>query len=148
MRSFALTLHFHSARAYDYVRDKFNKNLPHVSTIRKWYSYVCCSCTRTNEHMMCDVIDRYNHVLVYYGDRFCFSTFTARVSCFTLLVFISALVRVFCVDGIRLNFIQLNMYFVTYFVDVNEYVVIPKIWIESSETNFEKFVNKGLHSEK
>lgn len=39
VRSFALTLHFHSPRAYNYVRQKFNDNLPHVSTIRKWYMY-------------------------------------------------------------------------------------------------------------
>lgn len=37
VRSFALTLHFHSVRAYNYLRQKFNDNLPHTSTIRKWY---------------------------------------------------------------------------------------------------------------
>lgn len=40
------------------------------------------------------------------------------------------------------------MYFVTYFVDVNEYVVIPKIWIENSEINFERFVKNGLSKRK
>lgn len=38
VRSFAITLHFHSPRAYEYLREKFNKNLPHVSTIRKWFA--------------------------------------------------------------------------------------------------------------
>lgn len=37
VRSFALTLHFHSPRAYNYLRDKFNNCLPHVGTIRSWY---------------------------------------------------------------------------------------------------------------
>lgn len=37
VRSFALTLHFHSPRAYTYLRVKFNDNLPHVGTIRNWY---------------------------------------------------------------------------------------------------------------
>lgn len=31
-------MHFHSPRAYQYLREKFNKKLPHVSTLRKWYS--------------------------------------------------------------------------------------------------------------
>lgn len=38
IRIFSLTLHSLSPRAYNYVRQKFNKNLPHTSTIRKWYS--------------------------------------------------------------------------------------------------------------
>lgn len=38
LRSFACTLHYHSPRAYDYVREKFNKNLPHKSTIQGWYA--------------------------------------------------------------------------------------------------------------
>lgn len=37
VRKFALTLQYYSTRAYNYVRDKFDKNLPHVSTLRKWY---------------------------------------------------------------------------------------------------------------
>lgn len=38
IRSFCLTLHFYSPRAYRYVRSKFNNNLPSISTIRNWYS--------------------------------------------------------------------------------------------------------------
>lgn len=37
VRKFILTLRFYSPRAYDYVREKFNNNLPHPATIRKWY---------------------------------------------------------------------------------------------------------------
>lgn len=37
VRTFCLTLQFLRPRAYEYVRDKFNKNLPHQSTIRSWY---------------------------------------------------------------------------------------------------------------
>lgn len=33
-------LHFYSPAAYNYVRDAFNKNLPHPSTLRNWYSTV------------------------------------------------------------------------------------------------------------
>lgn len=43
VRSFSLTLHFYSPRGYEFVRDAFKKDnlpLPHVSTIRKWYSTV------------------------------------------------------------------------------------------------------------
>lgn len=40
LRKFALTLHFYSPSAYDYVRNIFSKSLPHVSTLRKWYSTI------------------------------------------------------------------------------------------------------------
>lgn len=42
---FALTLHFHSPRAYKYIRDKFNNNLPCKRTIQKWYAN--CNVSRT-----------------------------------------------------------------------------------------------------
>lgn len=38
VREFCLNLHFQSTHAYEFVRETFNKNLPHVSTIRAWYS--------------------------------------------------------------------------------------------------------------
>nr|CAH7746620.1 unnamed protein product [Callosobruchus chinensis] len=40
LRSFALTLSFYSPRAYNFVRSTFNKSLPHLSTISKWYRSV------------------------------------------------------------------------------------------------------------
>jgi DNA transposase THAP9 len=40
LRAFALTLHFYSPSAYNYVRKTFNCCLPHGRTIRKWYSTV------------------------------------------------------------------------------------------------------------
>lgn len=40
LRSFAVTLHFYSPRAYEYVRSKFNFCMPHVKTIAKWYSNI------------------------------------------------------------------------------------------------------------
>lgn len=40
LRSFALTLSFYSMKAYNYVRAKFNKTLPHPRTISKWYQSV------------------------------------------------------------------------------------------------------------
>lgn len=43
VRSFSLTLHSLSPRAYNYVRKKFRNNLPHSSTIRKWYANSSCN---------------------------------------------------------------------------------------------------------
>ncbi|VEN56934.1 unnamed protein product [Callosobruchus maculatus] len=37
LRSFALTLHFYSPKAYSFVRKFFNNSLPHPATISKWY---------------------------------------------------------------------------------------------------------------
>lgn len=34
---FVFTLRFLSPKAYDYIREKFDKNLPHPSTIRRWF---------------------------------------------------------------------------------------------------------------
>lgn len=31
-------MHYHSPRAYEFVRETFNKNLPHAATIRSWYA--------------------------------------------------------------------------------------------------------------
>ena len=40
LRSFALTLQFYSAKAYNFVRKTFNLALPHQSQVRRWYSKV------------------------------------------------------------------------------------------------------------
>lgn len=40
VRSFGLTLHYYSPRAYSYVRSKFNNNLPSIRTLRNWYSSI------------------------------------------------------------------------------------------------------------
>lgn len=40
LRIFALTLHFYSAKAYDYVRKTFSTCLPHPNTLRRWYTSV------------------------------------------------------------------------------------------------------------
>lgn len=37
LRRFALTLNYHSPRAYDFVRETFSNNLPHASTLRSWF---------------------------------------------------------------------------------------------------------------
>lgn len=37
VRQFCLSLHFLSPRAYRLLRETFDKNLPHIVTIRKWY---------------------------------------------------------------------------------------------------------------
>ncbi|CAK1586692.1 unnamed protein product [Parnassius mnemosyne] len=40
LRKFALTLHFISPRAYDFVRKSFNTCLPHPQTLTRWYQCV------------------------------------------------------------------------------------------------------------
>ena len=40
LKSFAMTLHFYSAKAYEYVRDTFDLALPSTRQIRNWYSKV------------------------------------------------------------------------------------------------------------
>lgn len=40
LRAFALTLHFYSPKAYNYVRRTFNSCLPHTRTINKWYEHI------------------------------------------------------------------------------------------------------------
>lgn len=40
LRSFAMTLQYYSAKAYEFVRKTFNLALPHQAQIRKWYSKI------------------------------------------------------------------------------------------------------------
>lgn len=40
LKSFAMTLHFYSPKAYDYVRHCFEDALPHPDTIRTWYTSI------------------------------------------------------------------------------------------------------------
>lgn len=40
LKSFALTLPFYSAKAYEFVWRTFNEALPHQSNIRRWYSTI------------------------------------------------------------------------------------------------------------
>lgn len=65
VRTFALTLRYYSPRAYEYVRAKFNKNLPHTTTINRWYqqSSVQCEsgiCKRSIELIKAKVIELRN----------------------------------------------------------------------------------------
>lgn len=49
VRSFCLTLHYYSPRAYNYVRGKFNNNLPSISAMRNWYASINASPGFTTE---------------------------------------------------------------------------------------------------
>lgn len=49
LRKFALTVHFYSPRSYIYLRDKFDLCLPHINTLRKWYSRLDCEPGFTSE---------------------------------------------------------------------------------------------------
>lgn len=40
LKSFALTLQFYSAKAYEFVRQSFSLGLPHQRQIRRWYSKI------------------------------------------------------------------------------------------------------------
>ncbi|XP_071042246.1 DNA transposase THAP9 isoform X3 [Parasteatoda tepidariorum] len=40
LRAFALTLHFYSPRAYEFVRKTFNLALPHQRTLARWYQRI------------------------------------------------------------------------------------------------------------
>ncbi|KAG9275028.1 DNA transposase THAP9 [Astyanax mexicanus] len=40
LRSYVMTLHFYSEKAYQFVRKSFNCVLPHPETIRSWYSNI------------------------------------------------------------------------------------------------------------
>ena len=51
LRALALTLHFYSAKAYEFVRNTFECSLPHPATIRKWYSHLEGECGFTGEVM-------------------------------------------------------------------------------------------------
>lgn len=37
VRAFCMSLHYTSPRAYEYLREKFGRHLPHAQTIRQWY---------------------------------------------------------------------------------------------------------------
>lgn len=37
IRAFCISLHGTSPKAYNFVRNKFGKNIPHPETIREWY---------------------------------------------------------------------------------------------------------------
>lgn len=38
VRRFCFTMHFYSPKAYDYIRETFDKHLPAARTLRSWYS--------------------------------------------------------------------------------------------------------------
>lgn len=40
LRKFALTLHYYSPKAYNFVRSQFDNLLPHPDSIRKWYNVI------------------------------------------------------------------------------------------------------------
>lgn len=40
LRQFALSLHYYSPKAYNYIRYKFYNSLPHSKTISRWYRSV------------------------------------------------------------------------------------------------------------
>lgn len=49
MRTFCLTVNFYSPRCYNYLRSKFNNNLPSTTTIRNWYASINSSPGLTTE---------------------------------------------------------------------------------------------------
>ena len=57
LRAFAVTLHFYSPKAYDYVRKTFRNCLPHSKTLQKWYQSVLGEPGFSEE--VCRVLKRY-----------------------------------------------------------------------------------------
>lgn len=51
LRHFALSLHFYSGKAYDFVRKEFNTILPHPRTLSKWYTNTDASPSFTKESL-------------------------------------------------------------------------------------------------
>lgn len=51
VRQFALSLHFFSVKAYEYVRKEFNAILPHQRTLSKWYANVNANPGFTDESL-------------------------------------------------------------------------------------------------
>ncbi|KAL4126963.1 hypothetical protein QTP88_011161 [Uroleucon formosanum] len=49
LRRFAISLHFRSVSAYNFVRKEFNTILPHPRTLGKWYSNINCESGFTTE---------------------------------------------------------------------------------------------------
>lgn len=49
IRKFALTLHFLSPKAYNFVRNTYNTYLPHTRTLCKWYEHIDCETGFTKE---------------------------------------------------------------------------------------------------
>ena len=73
IRSFAITLHFYSPRAYEYIRNVFGKKLPAQRTLRKWCEGIdgspgCSSealtaiklkireASSNNKHLICNLV--------------------------------------------------------------------------------------------
>lgn len=51
LKKIAVTLHYLSPRAYNFVRDEFDDTLPHPKTIAKWYQGIDCNPGFTKEAM-------------------------------------------------------------------------------------------------
>jgi len=51
LRRFALSLHFYSCKAYDFVPKEFDTILPHPRTLSKWYTNTEASAGFTKESL-------------------------------------------------------------------------------------------------
>lgn len=137
IRTFALTLRFYSPRAYDFVRAKFDKSLPHPVTIKKWYqqSSILASsglCNRTIEllkgkveemkaegkRLHCGIVHDEMHIkqLVQYDKhKKCFSGLISfgKIPDNAEMLPIATQVLVFLVSGINIPFhLPIAYYFV------------------------------------
>lgn len=69
IREFALTMYCHSPRCYKYVREKFNKTLPHTTTLRKWYATSDIKCEPGILHEAIKTLQSFNNQLKATGKR-------------------------------------------------------------------------------
>ena len=59
-KEFALTLHLHGPKAYNYLRKKQDLNLPHPTTLRRYYIiYLCCLIAFINSPSFNKISDSY-----------------------------------------------------------------------------------------
>jgi hypothetical protein len=65
LRKFALTLHYYSPRAYNFVRESFNTCLPHPKTLSRWYKTVNGNPGFTEEsfHAIRQMVEKSNYEL-------------------------------------------------------------------------------------
>lgn len=58
VRSFCISLHGTSPKAYSFVRNKFGKNIPHPETIREWYRQSNLDASSGFSHTSMDALER------------------------------------------------------------------------------------------
>lgn len=67
VRSFCLSVHFYSPRAYEFIREAFENNLPSVSALKKWYANCNVLCQPGVTQFSLDVIKKLSNEMAKEG---------------------------------------------------------------------------------